>query len=82
MVGFSSKEISNPPSLSERLKNRRQKLGIDLTEAAKDTSISVKYLTAIESGQHNKLPGEVYAKSFLKVYAKFLGLDYRRTRRK
>ena len=75
MVGFRYKEISNPPRLGERLKDCRQKLGVSLSEAAEATNISVKYLAAIEAGEFNKLPGEVYTKSFLKVYTKFLGLD-------
>lgn len=75
MTSFSIKEISNPLSLGERIKNRREELGISLSEAAKTTSISIKYLQAIESGFYNELPGEIYAKNFLKVYTKFLGLN-------
>ncbi|MAF13627.1 MAG: hypothetical protein CMI53_01910 [Parcubacteria group bacterium] len=73
MVGFKTKEISNPPSLGERLKNCRLETGISLAEVSKQTSISPKYLEAIEAGQFEKLPGEVYTKSFLKVYSTFLG---------
>ena len=59
--------------MGERLKACREKSGCSLTEAARATGVSAKYLTAIESGQLNKLPGEVYARNFLKVYSKFLG---------
>ena len=76
MAGFRFKEISNPPSSGERLKNCREKLGLGLGEVAKATGISVKYLAAIESDDFNELPGEVYAKNFLRVYVKYLGLDY------
>ncbi|MFA5022065.1 MAG: helix-turn-helix domain-containing protein [Patescibacteria group bacterium] len=76
MASFSFKEISNPPRLGEQLKTVRQKLGIDLSQAAREINISVKYLQALETGQYQDLPGEVYAKSFLKVYTKFLGLDF------
>lgn len=76
MAAFSSKKISNPPNLGEQLRSCRQNLGISLADACKATNISVKYLQALESGNHQQLPGEVYAKSFLKVYANFLGLDY------
>lgn len=75
MTSFRSKKISNPLSLGERLKAQRQKLNISLSQAARETSISLKYLSALESGSHQQLPGEVYAKSFLKVYTKFLGLE-------
>jgi len=75
MVGFSSKAISNPLSLGEKLKGHREQLGFSLTKVAQEINISVKYLAAIESGDYHKLPGEIYTKSFLKVYTKFLGLD-------
>lgn len=75
MVGFSTKKISNAPSLGERLRTAREQLGITINEAARSTNISLKYLNAIEAGDLAKLPGEVYAKSFLKVYTRFLGLD-------
>lgn len=75
MVGFHSKEISNPPRLGQRLKECREIAGISLSQAAQATNISVKYLEAIELGQFDKLPGEVYAKNFLKTYTNFLGLN-------
>lgn len=75
MVGFKSKKISNPPSLGEQLKASREKLGVGLAEVAKTTNISFKYLAAIEAGNFNQLPGEVYAKNFLKVYLRYLGLN-------
>ena len=75
MVSFRYKEISNPPGLGEQLRNCRDKSGISLAEAAEATNISSKYLAAIESGEFHELPGEIYAKNFLKVYTKFLGLD-------
>ncbi|MFA6410655.1 MAG: helix-turn-helix domain-containing protein [Candidatus Buchananbacteria bacterium] len=76
MVSFNFKEINNPPSLGQQLQEIREKLKISLDQAAKSTGIAAKYLTALESGQYHQLPGEVYAKSFLKVYTKFLGLDF------
>ncbi|MDD2807573.1 MAG: helix-turn-helix domain-containing protein [Patescibacteria group bacterium] len=75
MVGFSTKKISNVPSFGERLKEAREQLGITLSEAAHSTNISFKYLGAIEAGDLAKLPGEVYAKSFIRVYTRFLGLN-------
>jgi len=75
MVGFHSKEISNPPSLGEHLRNCRETSGLSLAEVAKATGISVKYLSAIEGNNFNELPGEVYAKNFLRVYTKYLDLN-------
>ena len=75
MASFSFKEITNPPSLGERLKASRESLDITLPQAANRTNISAKYLLALESGNYSQLPGEVYTKSFLRVYAKFLHLS-------
>ncbi|MFA6215522.1 MAG: helix-turn-helix domain-containing protein [Patescibacteria group bacterium] len=75
MASFHSKVIANPPRLGEKLKACREKLNISLADAAKELKIAVKYLQFLEAGQYNKLPGEVYAKSFLRAYTKFLGLN-------
>jgi len=75
MAGFLAKEISNPPNLGESLRSSRENLGLSLAQASQATSISAKYLAAMENGEFSKLPGEVYAKNFLKVYAKYLGLN-------
>ncbi|MFA6322110.1 MAG: helix-turn-helix domain-containing protein [Candidatus Buchananbacteria bacterium] len=75
MVSFKTKEISNPPKIGERLQEQREHLQLSLEQAATATNISTKYLQALEEGDYKKLPGEVYAKSFLKAYAKFLGLQ-------
>ena len=75
MVGFSYKKISNPLSLGQQLAQIRQGLGLNLAEVSRQINVSVKYLEAIEIGQYDQLPGEVYAKNFLKVYARFLGRD-------
>ncbi|MDX9893584.1 MAG: helix-turn-helix domain-containing protein [Patescibacteria group bacterium] len=76
MAGFSFKEISNPLTIGQRLKNRREEFRLTLVEVAKNIGISAKYLSALEDGDYRRLPGEVYTKSFLKSYVKFLGLDH------
>lgn len=75
MVGFKTKIISNPPTLGERLKNCRQQAGVSLDEISRATKVSVKYLQSIEKGDFSSLPGDVYAKNFLRAYANFLGLN-------
>ncbi|OGY43924.1 MAG: hypothetical protein A2729_01215 [Candidatus Buchananbacteria bacterium RIFCSPHIGHO2_01_FULL_39_14] len=75
MVGFRFKTIDNPLSLGEKLQQTRLNLGINIREVAKATNISAKYLSALEAGDYRSLPGEVYGRSFLKVYAKFLALN-------
>jgi len=50
---------------------------IDITEVEARTKIRAKYLRAIENEEWDLLPGPVYAKSFLRTYGDFLGLDSR-----
>ena len=50
---------------------------IDISEVEARTKIRAKYLRAIENEEWDLLPGPVYAKSFLRTYGDFLGLDSR-----
>jgi hypothetical protein len=50
---------------------------IDIGEVEARTKIRAKYLRAIENEEWDLLPGPVYAKSFLRTYGDFLGLDSR-----
>jgi cytoskeletal protein RodZ len=51
----------------------REKIDIGTVEAS--TKIRAKYLRALEHEEWGILPGPAYAKSFLRTYAEFLGLD-------
>lgn len=75
MVKFRAKKIKSNPSLGEVLSTRRQEREISLRQAARETGIGNQYLQVLETGDYHQLPGEVYAKSFLKVYATYLGLE-------
>jgi len=57
------------------LRQERESRGISLAKAAADLKISKKYLIALEAGQTDDLPHPVYAKGFVKNYARLLGLD-------
>lgn len=59
----------------EVLRERRERKGITLEQAAEDTRIREKFLAALESGDHHALPGAVYTKGFLRSYAEYLDLD-------
>lgn len=50
---------------------------IDISEVEARTKIRAKYLRAIENEDWDLLPGTVYARSFLRTYGDFLGLDSR-----
>ncbi|MDI6743756.1 MAG: helix-turn-helix domain-containing protein [Thermodesulfovibrionales bacterium] len=57
------------------LEKRREELGYNLKEIAKTLRIRADYLKAIEEGTFEKLPLEVYAKGYIREYAKFLKTD-------
>ena len=63
------------PSLPDRLTAARERKGVDLIRAERDTKIRVRYLSALESGDYRDLPGAVYTKGFLRNYAIYLALD-------
>ncbi|HEY7937661.1 MAG TPA: helix-turn-helix domain-containing protein [Candidatus Limnocylindrales bacterium] len=68
--------LSNPvASLPERLLTARERKGVDLFRAERDTKIRARYLAALERGDYRELPGAVYTKGFLRNYALYLGLD-------
>jgi cytoskeletal protein RodZ len=63
------------PTLPERLYAARERKGVDLYRAERDTKIRARYLGALERGDYKDLPGAVYTKGFLRNYALYLGLD-------
>jgi cytoskeletal protein RodZ len=63
------------PTLPERLYAARERKGVDLYRAERDTKIRARYLAALERGDYRELPGAVYTKGFLRNYALYLGLD-------
>ena len=57
------------------LKSVRESKGLTLKDIFERTRISVTNLEAIENGNFHKLPPPVFTKSFIKIYAKTLGID-------
>ena len=66
------------PSFGENLRREREMRGVTLEEIAAATKISVRFLAAIEAEEFSKLPGGIFTRSFLRTYAKYLGLDEER----
>lgn len=66
---------STEPRLGELLLAARERKGVDLFRAERDTKIRVKYLAALERSDFRTLPGAVYTTGFLRNYAVYLGLD-------
>ena len=73
---------ATPPSKQEimreigaALAERRKVRGMTIEKVAQVLKIRIPYLKAMEKGEWSDLPGEVYARGFIKRYAQFLGLD-------
>jgi cytoskeleton protein RodZ len=62
-------------SIGETLRRERIRRNLDLDHISRELKISPKLLEAIEAEQFQKLPGSVFAKSFVRQYAHLLGLD-------
>lgn len=62
-------------SLGECFQKAREAKGLTLEEAAARTRILPQYLKAVEDNNYAKLPDEVFAKGFVRSYARILGLD-------
>lgn len=61
--------------VGDTLRRERLKRKLDLEEISRELKISTRFLQAIENDQFDKLPGGVFAKSFVRQYARLLGLD-------
>lgn len=57
------------------LADQRNAKGISLSSIESSTKISVRFLEAIEAEDFDQLPGGVYTISYLRQYARLVGLD-------
>jgi cytoskeleton protein RodZ len=62
-------------SIGETLRRERQKRNLDLNQVSRELKISTRFLEAIESEEFERLPGGVFAKSFVRQYARLLNVD-------
>lgn len=62
-------------SFGENLKREREMRGITLEEISAATKISVRFLKSIETEEFSALPGGIFRRSFVRAYARYLGLD-------
>ncbi|MBK9944463.1 MAG: DUF4115 domain-containing protein [Kouleothrix sp.] len=60
--------------LGERLRVARESQGISISQAAVETRILQRYVVALEDGDFQHLPGDVYARGFIRNYADYLGI--------
>ncbi|CAI8783985.1 Uncharacterized membrane protein YmfM [Bacillus licheniformis] len=61
--------------LGNRLKEAREEKGMSLDDLQAATKIQKRYLTALEEGNYDIIPGKFYVRAFIKQYAEAVGLD-------
>lgn len=62
-------------SIGEQLRSAREAQGWTLAEAAKRTKVKLEQLDKLEKNQFDLLPSLAYARGFIRIYARELGLD-------
>ena len=62
-------------TLGGQLRARRLELGDALEDAQAATKIAPAYLEAIEHDRYDLMPAPVYARGFVRLYARYLGFD-------
>lgn len=62
-------------AIGQKLEEARNRKGISIREASESTKIRGDFLTSFESGNFDINLPEVYLRGFIRVYARFLGID-------
>jgi len=63
------------PTLGEELRQRREQRGISLAEISETTRIGTRFLKAIETDNFSILPGGIFTRSFIRAFAKHVGMN-------
>ncbi|MBI3811406.1 MAG: helix-turn-helix domain-containing protein [Nitrospirae bacterium] len=62
-------------TIGDYLKKTREERGLSIQQVAVKTRISPAYILALEENRLDQFPGEVFARGFVRVYGRCLGLD-------
>ena len=74
LAGGAADKIS-PLSPGQMLSAVRVQQNLTQREVAETLHITMHYVNAIEHDEHDKLPGAVFAKGYIKRYAEIMALD-------
>src|ERR1044072_1796599 len=67
--------VATGQTVGQMLKTRRQAIRLSLAQVEVDTKIRGKFLTALEAGDYEKPPYDIYSRGFVQHYAHHLGLN-------
>lgn len=59
--------------IGQRLRRARESLGLTLADVSRRTNIPIKFIIVIEKGEWERLPNTIYARAYVKTYAKLVG---------
>ena len=62
-------------SPGQLLARRRKALGLSVQQAADYLHLTMHYIRALEADEHQKLPGIVFVRGYVRAYASYLKLD-------
>ena len=62
-------------TIGQKLEQARLEKGISVPEAGRATRILTKFIEAMEADDFGELSAPVYAKSFIRMYARYLGME-------
>ena len=65
----------NIGTIGQKLEAARRAKGVTVSQAGQDTKIPSKFIEAMEADDFGALSAPVYAKSFIRMYAQYLGLS-------
>lgn len=78
MTGFKHKQLATDKTLAEILKDERVKAEFSIEQVASLSGTSIKFVTILEAGEYDLLPGEIYAKQFIKNLCQLYHLNERK----
>lgn len=67
--------MSERDTFGPRLRRERERRGISLDTLAARTNVSIELWIGLESNDFSKWPGGLFARSFVRDYARVVGLD-------
>lgn len=62
-------------SVGEQLRFARERKGVSKKDVAVQLCLSEAYISALEEGNHSKLPAPAYVRGYIRSYGRFLGLS-------
>jgi cytoskeletal protein RodZ len=72
---FHKRSLAGPETLGQRLRHLREEARLTPAVIAVDIGVAQKYILAIEESRYHDLPGQVYARNFVRLYVRRLELN-------